>query len=129
MPPRIHVLLVEDDELAVFNTVRALRRAPGVAGVTVAIDGRDAYERLRRGGLTGDRLVVLTDLSMPRMSGLELAAALRAEPTLCEVPIVVFTNSTDDADRVAALALHVAGYFAKSSESALPDVVQACLCA
>jgi CheY-like chemotaxis protein len=108
-----HVLLVEDDPLTVFNTERSLRASADVGDITVAADGRDALERLRSGVFAGERLVVLTDLSMPRMSGLELVAAMREEPALQKLPVVIITRSTDEADRRAARALKVAGYIVK----------------
>jgi CheY-like chemotaxis protein len=125
----IHVLLVEDDPLTAFNTKRSLRRRPEITSITVAVDGREALDLLRGGTLAGDGLVVLTDLSMPRMSGLELAAAIRADPALQDLPIVVLTTSADDADRAAALALHVAGYFVRSAAVSDLDQVVASLCA
>jgi DNA-binding NarL/FixJ family response regulator len=126
---RVHVLLVDDDPLSVFNTKRALHRSPDVAGVTVATDGRDAFDQLRRGVPTSERLVVLTDLGMPRMSGLQLIAAIRAEPSLSELMVVILTTSANDHDRAAAHALQVAGYFVKSSQPGNLDAVRACLCA
>jgi CheY-like chemotaxis protein len=125
----IHVLLVEDDPLTAFNTRRALRQSPDVGAITIAIDGRDALDRLRSGALADARIVILTDLSMPRMSGLELVAAVRAEPRFHALPIVVLTTSTDDADRLAALAMHVAGYFVKSAISGHLDAFLAWLAA
>jgi DNA-binding NarL/FixJ family response regulator len=125
----IHVLLVENDPLMAFNTKRSLRRHPKIAAITVAVDGREALDHLRGGIPAGQRPVVLTDLWMPRMSGLELVSALRAEPALRDVVVVVFTISTDEADRDAALALHVAGYFTKPAASRQLDEVVTCLCA
>jgi CheY-like chemotaxis protein len=111
----VHVLLVEDDPLTVFNTTRSLRTSQDVHSVTVAVDGRDALDRLRSGAFNGRRVVILTDLSMPGMSGLELVAAMREEPTLRELPVVIVTNSNDDADRSAARELDVADYIVKSA--------------
>ncbi len=112
----IDVLLVDDDPLTAFNTERALRRSQEVATVTIAVDGREAFDLLKSGALRGN-VVVLTDLSMPRMSGLELAAAIRGVPRLRKIPIVVLTTSTEAADRQAALAMHVTGFFVKSVAS------------
>jgi CheY-like chemotaxis protein len=118
VPRAIHVLLVEDDELIALNTRRALRRSRAVATVTLATDGREALDRLLGGTLARDLLVVITDLRMPRMTGLELIVAIRAERTLRDLPVVVLTTSAEDADRQAAVVLGVAGYFVKASVSA-----------
>ena len=129
MPNSIDVLMVEDDPLTAFNTRRALRRSARIKSVAVAIDGHDALDQLRRGLHTSIRLVILTDLSMPRMSGLELAAAIRAEPSLRALRIVVLTTSGDEVDRAAAAALQVAGYFVRNATPAHLDEVISCLCA
>jgi len=63
---RIHLLLVEDDDLDVMNVHRALSQAPEIASITVARDGIEALKLLRSGGLPLERLVVLLDLRMPR---------------------------------------------------------------
>ncbi len=109
----VHVLLVEDEPLVALVTAQALRQVPAVAEVTIAVDGEDALTLLRSGAVRPEHLVILTDLSMPRMSGLELVAAVKQIPALRGKPIAVLTTSTDPADREAALALHVAAYFDK----------------
>lgn len=123
----MHVLLVEDDPLTALVTARALRQVPAVATVTIAIDGQDAFDRLRSGAIGPERLVILTDLSMPRMSGLELVAAIATLPELRGQPVAVLTTSNDPADRAAALALHVAGYFVKSAGRGYLDAMLAWL--
>jgi CheY-like chemotaxis protein len=110
---RIHLLLVEDDDLDVMNVHRALAQAPEIASITVARDGVDALKMLRSGDLPIERLVVLVDLRMPRMSGLDLLKELRADARLKRVPTVVLTTSDDPHDRDAAFCLGVAGYFVK----------------
>lgn len=109
----MHVLLVEDEPLIGLITARALRQLEVVDRVSLAVDGQDAFERLRSGVIAPARLVILTDLSMPRMSGFELVAAIATLPALRGNPVAVLTTSDDPVDRKAALALHVAGYFVK----------------
>jgi CheY-like chemotaxis protein len=109
---RIHLLLVEDDDLDVMNVHRALSQAPEIASITVARDGIEALRLLRAGALV-ERLVILLDLRMPRMSGLDLIKELRADPRLKRVPTVVLTTSDDPHDRDAAFCLGAAGYFVK----------------
>ena len=110
---RIHLLLVEDDDLDVMNVHRALAQAPEIASITVARDGIDALKLLRSGTLGLDRLVVLLDLRMPRMSGLDMLRELRSDPRLKRVPNVILTTSDDPHDRDAAFCLGAAGYFVK----------------
>jgi len=110
---RIHLLLVEDDDLDVMNVHRALAQAPEVASITVARDGLEALQLLRAAELPMERLVTVVDLRMPRMSGLDLLREVRADPRLKRLPVVVLTTSDDPHDRDAAFCLGVAGYFVK----------------
>jgi CheY-like chemotaxis protein len=110
---QIHLLLVEDDDLDVMNVHRALSQAPEIASITVARDGMEALRLLRAGELPLERLVILLDLHMPRMSGLDLLRELRLDARLKRVPNVVLTTSDDPQDRELAFSLGVAGYFVK----------------
>lgn len=110
---RIHLLLVEDDDLDVMNVHRALASAAEVASITVARDGVEALKLLRAGELPMDRLIIVVDLRMPRMSGLDLLREIRADARLKRIPAVVLSTSDDPNDRDAAYSLGVAGYFVK----------------
>lgn len=110
---RIHLLLVEDDDLDVMNVHRALAQAPEVASITVARDGIEALKLLRSSGLPMERLVAVIDLRMPRMSGLDMLKEMRADPRLKRIPTVILTTSDDPHDRDAAFCLGAAGYFVK----------------
>ena len=110
---RIHLLLVEDDDLDVMNVHRALAQAPEVASITVARDGIEALKMLRAGELPMERLVTVIDLRMPRMSGLDLLKEIRSDARLKRIPSVVLTTSDDPHDRDAAFCLGAAGYFVK----------------
>lgn len=109
----IHILLVDDDDLAVLNVQRAIERAGFDATVTAVAGGAEALAILRSGTLERDRLLVLTDLHMPGTSGLDLLAAIRTDPKLADLPVVILTASTLAAHRKSAFDLHAAGYFVK----------------
>jgi len=111
-----HILHVEDDDLDAMNFQRAIRESQWIDQVDVVKDGIEALTLLRSGGIDRSRLVVLIDIRMPRMNGLELLTALRADPELCWLPVVVMSTSTDDVDVVAAYKKNVAGYVVKSSD-------------
>ena len=112
-PQQFHLLLVEDDDLDVMNVHRALAQAAEIASITVARDGVEALKLLRAGELPMERLVVVLDLRMPRMSGLDLLREVRADGRLKRIPVVVLTTSDDPHDRDAAFCLGAAGYFVK----------------
>ncbi len=109
----LNILLVDDDEVDVMNVRRAFRKAHITNPLFVAHDGLEALELLRRGALPCDRRLVLLDLNMPRMNGIEFLRALRADPALHATPVVVLTTSDDERDKVDAYDLNVAGYLLK----------------
>lgn len=110
---KLNILLVEDDELDVMNVRRAFRDSPNIEHIWVAPDGVEALRMLRSGELSCKRLLILLDLRMPRMSGLEFLQHLRQDPTLHMLPVVVLTTSRDQRDLQEAYQNHVAGYLLK----------------
>lgn len=113
MQRKINILLVEDDELDVMNVRRAFQGAPMIGSLAVARDGVDALQVLRSGKVALERLLILLDLRMPRMGGLEFLAKLRQDPELQMLPVVVLTTSRDAHDLQEAYRQHVAGYLLK----------------
>ncbi len=109
----LNILLVEDDEVDVMNVRRAFQRAHVSNPLHVAGNGIEALEMLRGDTLPADRRLVLLDLNMPRMNGIEFLRAVRANATLRSLPIVVLTTSNDERDKVDAYKLNVAGYLLK----------------
>src|SRR5688500_5746232 len=96
---RLNILLVEDDELDVLNLRRALLPHPAVNPLVHASDGVAALALLRGAAVPRGRLVIVADLRMPRMNGLEFLQALRADRELSMIPVVVLTTSADERDR------------------------------
>lgn len=114
MEPRdIHVLLIEDDDIDVMNVKRAFKKNNLTTQIVVANNGEEGLERLRDGSVSPTRLLILLDLNMPRMNGVEFLRALRADPLLSRTPVVVLTTSNEDRDKVEAYDFNVAGYLLK----------------
>ena len=109
----LNILLVEDDEVDVMNVRRAFQKGNISNPLFVAGNGLEALEMLRGEQMPRSRRLVLLDLNMPKMNGIELLRALRADPELCRIPVVVLTTSDAERDRVEVYNLHVAGYLLK----------------
>ena len=109
----LNILLVEDDDVDVMNVRRAFQKNHITNPLFVAHDGVEALEQLRGGAIPRERRIVLLDLNMPRMNGIEFLRELRQDPALAATPVVVLTTSNDDRDKVNAYDLNVAGYLLK----------------
>jgi len=109
----LNILLVEDDEVDVMNVRRAFERNNVSNPLFVAGNGLEALAMLRDGRVPRERRLILLDLNMPKMNGIEFLQALRADPELSSAPVVVLTTSNDDQDKIDAYNLNVAGYLLK----------------
>jgi CheY-like chemotaxis protein len=109
----LNILLVEDDEVDVMNVRRAFERNNVSNPLYVAGNGLEALEMLRNGTVPAERRLILLDLNMPKMNGIEFLQALRADPELASSSVVVLTTSNDDQDKIDAYNLNVAGYLLK----------------
>ena len=112
----VTLLLVEDDAVDAEAIRRAFRQHRIANPFVVVRDGVEALAALRgEDGLEVEHpYVVLLDINMPRMNGLEFLEALRADPALHRTVVFVLTTSDRDEDKVAAYEHHVAGYILKS---------------
>lgn len=109
----LNILLVEDDEVDVMNVRRAFERNNVSNPLFVAGNGLEGLEVLRGDEMPKERRLVLLDLNMPKMNGIEFLRALRADPDLSPTPVIVLTTSNDERDRIEAYNLNVAGYILK----------------
>jgi len=109
----LNILLVEDDEVDVMNVRRAFEKNNVSNPLFVAGNGVEALEMLRGDVLPRERRLILLDLNMPKMNGIEFLEALRADPELASTPVVVLTTSNDDQDKLDAYNFNVAGYLLK----------------
>jgi CheY-like chemotaxis protein len=115
-PKLLHILLVDDDAVDVMNVQRAFKRNNILNPLYVASDGLEALSLLRGEGdatIPEDRRLVLLDLNMPRMNGLEFLREVREDPELRALTVVVLTTSDDERDKIEAFNLNVAGYILK----------------
>ncbi|MBT2246866.1 response regulator [Sphingobium sp. BHU LFT2] len=116
MSPTVNLLLVEDDEVDVQGLKRAFAKSRIANPITVARDGIEALEMLR--GENGyEKLpkphLILLDLNMPRMNGIEFLEAIRADEDLKGSVVFMITTSKADEDKARAYGHNVAGYIVK----------------
>ena len=109
----LNILLVEDDEVDVMNVKRAFEKNHIMNPLYLATNGIEALEVLRGNDIPASRRLVLLDLNMPRMNGIEFLQELRKDPELASTTVVVLTTSNDERDKVEAYSLNVAGYILK----------------
>jgi CheY-like chemotaxis protein len=123
---KLNIFLVDDDDLDVMNVQRAFRKNPVQNPVFIAHDGVEALRMLREGSVPTSRRIILLDLNMPRMGGIEFLRELRGDPKLRSSSVIVLTTSDEDRDRVEAYSLNVAGYIVKPvTLAAFADIISA----
>jgi|SRR5688572_32885837 len=113
----IHILLVEDDEVDAEAVVRAFRRQNITNPLTIVQDGIEALSVLRGEGghqKLSSPYIILLDINLPRMNGIEFLQALRDDPTLKQSIVFMLTTSNRDEDKLAAYDRQTAGYLLKS---------------
>ena len=113
----VKLLLVEDDEVDVIGVRKALKRLRIANPVFHAYDGVEGLDYLR--GTNGKEklespYIILLDLNMPRMGGLEFLREIRKDPDLRKAIVFVMTTSSDGRDVYAAYENNIAGYVVKS---------------
>ena len=112
----VHVLLVEDDPGDVLMTREAFEHHRIRNQLHVVNDGEQALQFLRRDGDYADAPrpgLILLDLNLPRVDGLEVLAELKADPVLKVIPVVILTTSQAEQDVLRSYALHANAYVSK----------------
>ena len=110
------ILLVEDDEVDIMNVQRAFKKNNITHPLHLARNGVEALEMLR--GTNAHKLpklpkVILLDLNLPKMSGLEFLQKIRSDNSLKNISVFVLTTSSQPSDKVAAHNYNIAGYILK----------------
>lgn len=103
-------ILVVDDSITVREVERQLLLRRGYA-VEVAVDGKEGYDALRAGRFD----LLITDVDMPRMTGIELARAVRKDPKLADIPIIIVSYKDREEDRRLGLDAGANAYLTKGS--------------
>ena len=109
----ITILLVEDDEVDVMNIRRAFKKNKIDNPLHLAENGLEALEQLRGGAIVPKPKVILLDINMPKMNGIEFLREIRKDPELKSLSVFVMTTSNEDSDKIEAYDLNVAGYILK----------------
>jgi CheY-like chemotaxis protein len=122
------ILLVEDSLKDIDLTLAALEEHNLANTVDVARDGAEALDYLYRRGRFAERddlspVVVLLDIKMPKVNGIEVLRQMKADPALKQVPVVMLTSSKEEPDLAACYALGVNAYVVKPVE--FPQFVSA----
>lgn len=113
----VNILLVEDDDIDIMNVQRAFNKNNIANPLLVAHNGQEALDMLR--GVNGQKKItptpriILLDINMPKMNGIEFLRELRADPELKSLSVFVMTTSNDEKDKIGAYHYNVAGYIIK----------------
>lgn len=105
------ILLVEDDYLDTMNVQRVLRKLNSNHVLHTAYNGKEALDMLREQRFVPD--IILLDLNMPKMNGVEFLQELRKDERLKHINVFVTTTSNEEYDRSAVKELGVSGYIVK----------------
>ena len=113
-----NILLVEDDVRDIELTMTALSEQNLANQIVIQRDGVDALAYLRREGEFSERaaidpILIMLDVKMPRMNGIELLAEIKQDPKLKTIPVVMLTSSNQDQDILASYELGANAYVVK----------------
>lgn len=106
------ILLVEDDRVDAMIVERALKEIDVTNRLDVVGDGEQALSFLRDPA-NETPCIILLDLNMPRMNGIEFLSVIKQDQALKRTPVVVLTSSREEQDRIDSFNLGVAGYMLK----------------
>ncbi|AFT67158.1 response regulator [Cycloclasticus sp. P1] len=108
----VTLLLVEDDDIDAMTIERGFLKQRIANPIVRAYDGIEALELLRSNKVSRP-LIILLDLQMPRMGGIEFLKQLRADEALSDLVVFVLTTSKSEEDMLSSYKQHIAGYFIK----------------
>ncbi len=109
------IMLVEDDSVDAMTVKRALKDLKVTNQMVHQTNGEEALSYLRLDD-NNKPCVILLDLNMPKMNGIEFLKIAKADTVLRQIPVIVLTTSKDDRDKVESFKLSVAGYIVKPTD-------------
>jgi CheY-like chemotaxis protein len=112
MKSKKNILLVEGDRIDVMTVKRALKDINVTNKLDVVNNGEEALKFLRDKN-NDQPCIILLDLNMPRMNGIEFLRIAKQDDNIKRIPVVVLTTSKEEQDKVQSFDLGVAGYMAK----------------
>lgn len=112
MKSNFPILLVEDDQVDAMTVSRALKDIKAVHPLVHKNNGLDALNYLKENPSQVPGIILL-DLNMPKMNGLEFLQQIKTDNKLKRIPVVVLTTSNDQRDKVESFNLGIAGYMLK----------------
>lgn len=115
MRSRKPILLVEDDEVDAMTVARAVRDLRIANDLVVVANGEEALDFMRDPEKTNP-CIVLLDLNMPRMNGIEFLRIVKKDDGLKYIPVVILTTSKEEEDKMESFNLGVAGYIVKPAD-------------
>lgn len=131
MNPQLAVLLVEDDHLDIKAVKRAFTETKIMNPLVCCTNGKEALDYLRKSGHDSDAEppkavgLIMLDLDMPIMGGIEFLREYRADHSICHPPVVVLTTSRQEEEKLESYRLGIAGYIVKPVEfSGFVDAVK-----
>ena len=107
------ILLIEDDELDIISVERSLKKIESAFILHTAYNGIEAFKMLRDKAMPLVPDVILLDINMPRMNGIEFLQILRTDEILKDIKVFIMTTSSEASDRSAAEELGISGYILK----------------
>jgi len=111
------ILLVEDDDVDVMTVKRALKDLNIKNRLVNTANGEEALEYLKNNS-NKKPCIILLDLNMPKMNGIEFLQVVKADDTLKKIPVIVLTTSSQQQDIIESFKLSIAGYIVKSVDYA-----------
>jgi len=106
------ILLVEDDKVDAMTVKRALKEIQVPNQLNITTNGEEALEYLQNSD-NELPIIILLDLNMPKMNGIEFLKVMKQDPNIKRIPVVVLTTSQEEQDKIESYNLGVAGYVHK----------------